>query len=152
MFTLCVIYCKPGCMLNKCAILNASCNHPYGPFNSRFLYRNSNFVSLSYTLSRTDPDSKVHGSNIGPIWGRHEPCYLGIVSNPAIMYRTLQKNERQDWDCSQAKLPLNLNCDEKRVRAMGPCMEDRKWKQPITTWQGWSLRLPIKHWPARPSE
>ena len=29
------------------------------------------------------PDSKVHGANMGPIWGRHDPggphelCYLG---------------------------------------------------------------------------
>ena len=126
MFTLCVIYCKPGCMLNKCAIPNASSNHPYDPFNLRFLYRNSNFVSLSYNLSRTDPDSKVHGANIGPNWGRHEPCDLGIVSNPAIMYRTLHKNERQDWDCSQAKLPSNRNCDDKRVRAMGLRWQTRK--------------------------
>ena len=23
------------------------------------------------------PDSKIHGANMGPIWGQHEPCYLG---------------------------------------------------------------------------
>ena len=33
---------------------------------------------------KTDPDSKVHGANMGPIWGRqdpggpHELCYLGF--------------------------------------------------------------------------
>ena len=28
------------------------------------------------------PDSKVHGANMGPIWGRqepHEPCYMGVA-------------------------------------------------------------------------
>ena len=32
---------------------------------------------------KMSPDSKVHGANMGPIWGRHDPggphelCYLG---------------------------------------------------------------------------
>ena len=32
------------------------------------------------------PDSKVHGANMGPIWGQqdpggpHEPCYLGYLT------------------------------------------------------------------------
>ena len=32
---------------------------------------------------KTSPDNKVHGANMGPIWGRHDPggpyelCYLG---------------------------------------------------------------------------
>ena len=29
-------------------------------------------------LAIHSPDSKVHGDNMGPIWGRHEPCYLGL--------------------------------------------------------------------------
>ena len=43
------------------------------------------------------PDSKVHGANMGPIWGRqdpggphvgpHEPCYLGLIADK-IVYRS----------------------------------------------------------------
>ena len=25
------------------------------------------------TLAQVTPDSKVHGANMGPIWGRHDP-------------------------------------------------------------------------------
>ena len=35
-----------------------------------FLYRN---VSISRRFPRNIPDCKVHGANMGPIWGRQDP-------------------------------------------------------------------------------
>ena len=45
------------------------------------------------------PDSKVHGANLGPIWGRqdpggpllsHELCYLGLPSSTKNMLQVSQ--------------------------------------------------------------
>ena len=46
------------------------------------------------TLVHVIPDSKVHGANMGPIWGRprwapcwpHEPCYLGCLGTDRQQY------------------------------------------------------------------
>ena len=51
---------------------------------------NQSIVPLWQGHTDNYPDSKVHGANMGPIWGRktqmgpcwpHELCYLGIVSD-----------------------------------------------------------------------
>ena len=50
----------------------------------------SQHVSINY------PDSKVHGANMGPIWGRQDPggpqlCYLGSWACIAVEFRLLDK-------------------------------------------------------------
>ena len=35
--------------------------------------RNLNIVTYWRDPSPNDPDSKVHGANMGPIWGRQDP-------------------------------------------------------------------------------
>ena len=51
------------------------------------------------TKSRTDPDSKVHGANMGPIWGRQDPGgpHVGpmnftIVHWKPVNWKTTGKN------------------------------------------------------------
>ena len=33
-------------------------------------------------------DSKVHGANMGPIWRRHELCYLGVSHQCRVLWNT----------------------------------------------------------------
>ena len=49
-------------------------------------------------LSKNTPDSKVHGDNMGPIWGRHDQCWphvgpmnFAIWDNNPLCLDTLQK-------------------------------------------------------------
>ena len=43
------------------------------------------------------PDSKVHGANMGPIWGRHDPdgSHVGAMKFP--IWVVPQKPERSNW-------------------------------------------------------
>ena len=43
------------------------------------LYIDLETLQLDWTLAiqYRYPDNKVHGANMGPLWGRHEPCYQG---------------------------------------------------------------------------
>ena len=42
-----------------------------------------------YTQPLKRPDGKVHGGNMGPIWGRqdHEPCSQGGFTSQLVRYR-----------------------------------------------------------------
>ena len=50
-----------------------------------------------FDIKTRHPDSKVHGTNMGPIWGRqdpggpHELCYLGnyTVACSSVSYWTM---------------------------------------------------------------
>ena len=62
--------------------------------------------SLPWEVSEDNPDSKVHGVNMGPIWGRqdpggpHEPCYLGMVV------------KWSNWHILGSDVPFLINCSE----------------------------------------
>ena len=40
-----------------------------------YVYNNMDTLSalMSFVLGNHSPDSKVHGANMGPIWGRQDP-------------------------------------------------------------------------------
>ena len=57
--------------------------------------------SMSYSVQNSVPDSKVHGANMGTIWGRQDPggphvgpmnlairCYIGLRPNVSAMLLT----------------------------------------------------------------
>ena len=48
------------------------------------IWRGDLRITSWYSIWNITPDSKVHGANMGPIWGRqdpvgpHELCYVGL--------------------------------------------------------------------------
>ena len=77
-----------------------------------------NFLKQIWACKERDPDSKVHGVNMGPTWGRQEPgwphagaidlanwgdfCYLHITIDMLLIWRMLKnagKNQSQKVGC-----------------------------------------------------
>ena len=67
-------------------------------------------------LQCMDPDSKVHGANMGPIWGRqdpggpHELCYLGNDQTQNLNWTTNIKCRAEVYDILLALHGLQKPC------------------------------------------
>ena len=70
------------------------------------------YNSLMIQFINTYPDSKVHGANMGPIWGRQDPGgpHGGPMNFAIWVYVTLDEDEFNSPWCWQAVLMRNLYC------------------------------------------
>ena len=62
------------------------------------------------------PDSKVHGTNMGPIWGRQEPCSQGLFYLCQLLLRASHQTHCQGDTSQDRGLGLNPWPDDLEYR------------------------------------
>ena len=108
---------------------------------------------MTFRPSGSYPDSRVHGANMGPIWGRqdpggpHEPCYLGShYLNQWFLIVNCNFREKLLWYSNQNTLisfmvmHLNISSVEDRPFCLG--LNHSSLRSTHETYFRWLIAIP----------
>ena len=99
------------------------------------------FPSPGHQLPRFYPDSKVHGANMGPIWGQQDPG--GPHAGPMNFAIWVDMSISGPWiprGRIQFRIAISIS------RSDNKCKGTRSFVHPILIREHFSMLLPLSHW------